>query len=297
MKKLAEQTLKSKQHWLTGPENPQLFTGHCDQPDLSYKQPVQDQRRRKWLHAYDKRNAYLSAFSVTLGVGESIEVNKPCEFSQRPGLWQCEVIKPRARSQWDIITGSAESFSGWFYTPLVQYFQQREYVIKIKRAVLYSFGHRVLEPTYNILRVALAQIPQNDRYSLKARAVAVKCLKSCYTQFIGWLAGAEHSQRGGPFYRPDWRQTIIAEAQARMARNIDKAIAAGVDQPVGVDVDSVLFYSDEPDPARAVPAPFTGSSVYRLKYSVPGPVAAELLSAPGSIQKINMQLKLESESK
>jgi hypothetical protein len=82
-----------------------------------------------------------------------------------------------------------------------------------------------------------------------------------------------------------------------MARNIDKAIAAGVDQPVGVDVDSVLFYSDEPDPARAVPAPFTGSSVYRLKYSVPGPVAAELLSAPGSIQKINMQLKLESESK
>jgi hypothetical protein len=57
-----------------------------------------------------------------------------------------------------------------------------------------------------------------------------------------------------------------------------------------------MFFSDEPDPQKAVPAPFTGSDVYRVKYSVPGPVAMELLTDRGlSIQKIDDLLKKESE--
>lgn len=296
--------------WLSPrPESLQPFIDNVES-DLAWRREL-DARDSAcaWLHVYDKSNMYLSGASTALGVGDTYELrreNQHLTFNKKiPALWHAEiwtqdlntgvaaaldVLRPNWKKK-EVNHSKVNYFEGWFYTPTLRYFTEQNYGVRINRVVMYRDSHRVMERFYDAVREGLRSIPGDAAYSTEARAVALKMLKACYTQFFGWL-GHDPGARFEPWYRPDWRHFIIAESKARVAHNVQRVYQLTRIRPVGIRVDSVMYFSDEPDPQKAIPPPFSGpSAAYRCKYSIAGEVARELLTNKGlSIQTVDNEL-------
>lgn len=328
MRLLAEQTINAESFW--SPSDLQPFIDHTEKDFAFRRWPSKSEQRANWLHCYDKRSSYLNSSDIPLGVGETIEVRRKLTTEDLkkadPGLYYAEIYKgpeltchwrvkdqtlgpaeslsPYHPLRWDLITGVEDYLApAWYYGPTIRFFASRGYSVKVKKAYLYDRSHRVFWRWKNVLHSAIYDsIPNDSRYSDEARKIAIKCLKSGYTQFLGWLA-KDPQGRTHKFFRPDWRYSIIADATARLAHNVCKARelvaydtetmrtdrlttvsldhTPGLSVPIGVRLDSVLYLSEVADPQAALPPPFTGpGSSYRVKYSLPGKLAMPLLTDP-----------------
>jgi hypothetical protein len=185
------------------------------------------------LAAWDVNAMYLSAAAIELGTGAPDELDWPADsVLHLPGFVQVSSLEG---APWSI--GDHWTEGQWMPTPLAAYLRDRGAAFLMPRALVWPEHRRWLDPHVNLLRRARAALVEDDSQ------VAVELLavvKDVYTRmFGGLLASTEYNH--SHTLRPDWRSIIVATAQARMFRNLDKVNLGTGYALVGVHVDAAWF--------------------------------------------------------
>lgn len=268
-----------------------IFADH-KAPDLDYlREPTGDESKRLYVHGYDKNYMFLSACAIHLGNG-NCEARGPGEFKRNmPGIWDATISGGRSdvrafcelRGCEDIETAGRM----WYYTPTLALAQDYGCEIKVNAGYAWSETRKILDEFTNKMRAAVSMRAELSGPEL----IAAKSLKDTYTHFIGWLA-RNSGANGQAFWRPDWRSQIVDNAYSRLIRNIIKVKDETGLMPFGVHRDCLFYLSDEPDAARALPAPITGATAqYKHVFTASSGEALKLIGAGYSVGKIATELK------
>jgi len=223
-----------------------------------------EERARRYLHSYDKNATWLGAAGVVeLGVGGREERRDAggVAFDKRlPGYWHARI-------------GGEER---WCCTPTVAWAVERGQSVAIDHAYVWTEHSRGLETWYKGLRQARLALQEDERAGGR---LALGALKLTYAQAISSFNSAWMKDKGSPFYRPDWRHLVVAQANANLSRALHKMEAAGY-APVAVHKDAVYLVSDEEDAVAAAPSSLTlGTGLGDFKVQDAGVPLEAVLSA------------------
>jgi hypothetical protein len=130
----------------------------------------------------------------------------------------------------------------WYTTPTLELAEQLGARVQLGEAYVWPEQHRLLQPWYRVLREARLSLSGPARDAVKA----------VYTQFVGQLESRLWDREGDALFRPDIRQSIIAQARVNFWRILQRCAEAG-QPPALVYVDEALFIGDA-DPLAAKPA-------------------------------------------
>jgi hypothetical protein len=231
--------------------------------DFSWIRPLTDaERRREWIHRYDKHSAYLGSISsLRLGLGSPTRVQN-IDFDRRlPGYWLVDVewrgnplLPDPTRARW--LDPEAPAMGPrWLTTPSLEVAQQYGARVHVHEAYVWEQSGRPLEPFYRRLRDARAQLNRSKQDP--AAALALEALKQIYQVGLGgwldarWKRKPDADGHTHPLFRPDWRHSIMAQSRANLWRQLPRLEAAGL-APAAVRTDALYIASDEPDPMRAI---------------------------------------------
>ncbi len=211
-----------------------------------------DERKKAYLHSYDKNAQWLSAAGVVelglSGIEERRDPGGKLPFDKKaPGYWLARIAGAEER---------------WCCTPTVAWAVERGQAVAISEAHVWTRHSRAMETWYERLRGARTAL-QAD--ATPAGALALRALKLTYSLTISGFNSPWHREKRSPLYRPDWRHAILAQANANLSRALHKMDQAGY-TPVAVHKDAVYLVSDEPDPVAACPPSVTlGSGLGHFK--------------------------------
>ena len=222
------------------------------------------EKQAKYIHAFDKKAAFLQAVGIPLGLGEyrrwegPIEIELPLD--NLPGLWLVRSMSYLNAREDFAAPGfrGAEVFPQWVATPTLQLLAKLGLLTEIKEAYVATEAHKLF-PTYQSrIRRAIAEAESemavaasDDDERFEAARMMKRFIKAIYVKGIGYL----HADfaKGEWFHRPDWWSTIVAEASARIFRDaMDVYVGAGA-LPVAVYIDCLYYVSNERDPYKAFP--------------------------------------------
>lgn len=232
------------------PISPALMNAEAD---LSWcRPPTDEERQHKWVHAYDRSGSYLAGVSgLELGIGEPLHHPEGTTFTPRiPGYWRIEVpevgdwrmphpLDPRSNT-----VGKVR----WLTTPGLEFAYEQGYEPRILEAYTWAEHARILDPWYEKIRDARSGLDNEDPDSQVARDQ----LKQVYAATIGMLGSHTH-MAGRSGYAPDRRHHIVAKARTNILRRVAKIGEETGRYPVAIVLDTVLYTSDEADPAKAWP--------------------------------------------
>lgn len=221
--------------------------------DLNWSRvPTETEQSQRYVHAYDRGGSYAAGIAgLELGIGDADHHEQGRAFDHKlPGYWKFEVpdggdwrfphpLKPR---------GSMPARPVWATTPGVQLAYELGYEVPILEAYTWPDHGRILDPWYERIRDARSALDVDDVDSQKARDL----LKVVYTRTIGML-GSEEWMRTRPGYAPDRRHHIVAKARSNILRRILQIGRDSDRWPVAVTADTLVYVSDDPDPAAAWP--------------------------------------------
>ncbi len=215
--------------------------------------PTETEAAHRWVHAYDRGGSYLAGVSgLELGIGPSTYFPDGHEFDKRlPGYWRITMpekaewltpnpIDPRNRD----ITGQLT----WLTTPTLDVAMNLGYEPTIHEAYVWEKHSRIYDTWYERIRDARTSLDTIDPDDQHARDL----LKELYVRTLGLTASFEHHQ-GRPGFAPERYHFIQARAKANIIRRIQQI---GVDTgrwPVAISKDTVLYTSDDANPAEAWP--------------------------------------------
>jgi hypothetical protein len=253
-------------------------------PQLAWLRPLTEPERAsgQYVHGYDKNGMFLAAASsLACGFGAPAQFSPPLDFDKaRAGYWLARVVFPDGLPCRDLphpcYVGPkqkepASSFQ-WYVTPTLWLAAELGARIEVSEAWLYSETHRPFEPWYRRLRDARTLLANRAAAGDIAAGVALGAVKSTYTHGIGWLdlGSLRDRAEGDDFYRPDWRHTVIAKANADLWRNLAKCAAARR-SPFAISTDAAYFVSPDPDPIAAAPPELRmGDGLGRYKVALAG---------------------------
>jgi len=185
------------------------------------------------LAGYDINAQYLSAAAIELGTGDPEHLEWPADTAWRnhPGYVHVAALEC---APWGIGRDWPEA-GRWMATPLVKYLADEGAEMLISEAWVWPRHRRWLDPHVNLMRSARGQLAGHPEL--------LRVVKNLYTRMFGGLLGSEKHNHGRT-YRPDWRDMIVAEAQARMFRGLDKTPARDRSHGValvGVFADAAWF--------------------------------------------------------
>ena len=221
--------------------------------DISWSRvPTSEELKHEWIHAYDRSGSYLAGVSgLELGVGNPVHHPDGTPFTPRvPGYWRIEIpdsgdwrmphpLDPRGRN-----VGKVR----WLTTPGLEFAFEQGYEPQILEAYTWPERARILDPWYERIRDARAQLDVDDEDAQAARDQ----LKQIYASTIGML-GSQIHMAGRPGYAPERRHMIISKARTNILRRVAK-IGQETDRwPVAIIADTVLYTSAEADPVNAWP--------------------------------------------
>lgn len=251
----------------------------------------------RYLHGYDKSGMFLAASaSLDVGMGAPYLVTAtdalPILFDKRrPGYWLARVVggdypdtlpHPCFTGN-TAVTGAAvaENQAHWYTTPTLTLVSEYGAQIAVEAAYWYPEQHQPLEPWYKALRAARAQLQaaKGTLANTSAPALALDTLKAVYSQGVGRLDS--HKLRDSApgvntdLYRPDWRHTLIATANANMYRNAVKVWKLTGRAPIACITDCWYYPSTEQDATRATPEGLRlGDALGQYKVKFSGSLAA-----------------------
>ena len=281
-------------------------------PDLIWVRPLTQEERERcaYVHAYDKNAMYLgasSALPLGLGLPEHVTASTAGEegagltFDKRlAGYWLARIeYTPPAGMPNPFAApmhATDASGAGWYLSPMVELAYQIGAQVTLQEAHVWRSSHRIMAPWYERMRDARADLLARSADSTgdsTAATLALGALKATYTQTIGWLNGGwlRASETPEDLYRPDWRDSVMAQAAANLYRELLKVQTESGRVPFALDTDCAYFASDTPDALAACPAPLqigTGLRHVKVKGEQIGaplaPIAAILaqLDAPGA---------------
>ncbi len=247
-----------------------------------------DEKDRRYLHGYDLNAAYLAAAgSLELGYGQPTYL-ADVEFNPKMiGMWRVETpVDDEAAATWTLpnlltFDSTSRKTSRWRSTAALAFARQQGYDINVIEAWVWPQKGRYLDQwaeRINQARQRLAADGSDD-----ARAV-LAALKLVYATAHGRLAGTADRGRT-PLYRPDWSAAWKATARSNLLR---KAIQAGETSgmwPIAIQTDALVYASDNPDAAAALPAPLKLDPIalgaFKLIGTIDMSTGAELVGTDG----------------
>lgn len=207
----------------------------------------------KWVHVLDKHAMYLAAMS-SLPVGFGIPFYEAdLDFDGRKaGYWRATVTLPSNYERYCLPhPGDAQQrrfVSGprFYTTPTLILAKELGASITITEAWLFPDSHRPFETIYRTLGGAQERLRKLNN---TPASLALNIVKSLYSKGVGNLAARKKrdSDELEDFYRPNWRDFIIAQARANIIRNM---IKTGL-RPFAIRTDAIYLISDSPDPMVA----------------------------------------------
>ena len=252
---------------------PPVCTNAAEVPRKWMRPLSEGERRRTYLHSYDKNGMYLAACSsLALGMGEPVHTRPgdgryeglahPCDartgkrLPYPPGFWRVHInadtlpivngfpapVSPPRRGESQV----------WITTPTLQLLYDLGVESCVTEAYLWPTHHRALEPWYKRLRDGRTRLMHAASDDTPGAALALDIVKLTYQIGSGYLGSTKWDRQGDTLYRPDWRALMIAQANAVVYRQGLECVEQGY-FPWALGMDCWYFVSDEPDPVKACP--------------------------------------------
>lgn len=236
-----------------------------------------------WVHTFDANAMYLGTWqTVELGMGTPEHYATPRGCAPRvhlPGVWRVELpagwtedprlpaIAPGLRRE------GAGAWVGWVMTPTLARLSQHAettgqgqvtpeegHVWPERSRYLRAAGERIRDLRAAALAAqrwattALDSPEEDDAGVGEALAMAAvagavrEAVRDLYTVTTGRL-GSHKRHAAAPWRRPDWANTIRAEARANLHRKLTRWAAETDAAPFAVRTDALAFATPEEDPA------------------------------------------------
>ncbi|WP_327591287.1 hypothetical protein OHA25_60145 (plasmid) [Nonomuraea sp. NBC_00507] len=245
-----------------------------------HRPPTTEEARCRYVHAYDTPAMYLPAAShAKLGLGTAEHLETPQLDPKMPGYWLARVPAWDDRmlpDPWRTRDAPRGDGARWLTTPTLQLglelFDLQPSEIEIVEAYVWPVSTTYLEKwgkTIDTARLTFLRQAQNGDSEAELLEDAVKEL---YKAGVG-LFRSKYIV-GDIYHRPDWQHHIIAASRANLIRKMVKVVATCGRHPLAVDVDNVLYASDDPNPVTAMPAPLKyGFELGKVKHGGSGYMA------------------------
>ena len=235
-----------------------------------------DEQHHTHIHGYDLRANYLTAAQkAVVGMGDPEHHRDAVDFDPKVvGLWRVSVdaqqypgyiAKDGGHTMLPDIMALARgrnAATGWFTTTTLKYVvKELDWPIEVHEAYTWSVTRRLWEKWAKHINTARLALEEHlAEHPAETNGLAQRnAIKAVYRGFIGRLAYSGDCNDKGqpltPWYRPDWRATIQAEANVDLHRKIRGIADTTSRYPVGVFTDELLYTSDESDPVDAKPKP------------------------------------------
>jgi len=189
------------------------------------------------LAAFDVNGQYLSAASSELGTGEPVLQQRPDHgVIDKPGWALITVPDTNPHGIADRIAAELPESGDtvWVPNPIVQYLDDSEAGIDVRAALYWPTHRRWLDPHVNLLRTArTALIAQ--RGDPAADAIRHLIGDLAHRMFGGLVRSDDYNP--GPSLNHGWAHMIVATAQARMFRGLDRTR----NPLVGIHADAAWF--------------------------------------------------------
>ena len=257
---------------------------------------------KKYIHAYDKRGAFLSSYQSTmLGSGNAKHYNIIPFDSSKVGVWRVKISGNSIYNGIELpLPYNEYSTDNWLWTPEIKITQKLGYNVQVEECYLWEEAHyifrqwaRMLWDTREELRL-LSEEKNKLGYKL-----AYDSIKYIYTKTGGRLAHRNNTFKSKDVYnRHDWFYTVIADTKLKVLLQIDKLVQLGF-YPIMVETDCLYYLSDEKDGDIAIPTILDHKDSlggYKRKYSTEWSRVQELFESGIHPNSIATELnKLERE--
>lgn len=222
-----------------------------------HRKPTEEELSHTYVHGFDRGGSYLAGVAgLQLGVGAPtyMQPGSAIQFNKNiPGYWRIEMP---AKSEWLYPNpldprNRDEDFTGqltWVTTPTLEIAIDLGYEFEIQEAYVWENHTRLLDTWYGKVRDALLTLDTVDPDDIAARAV----VKTLYKRGLGLMASFEH-QRGRDLFAPERYHAIQAKARGAIIRRVHQIGTDTGRWPVAITADTVLYTSNESDPAKAWP--------------------------------------------
>lgn len=208
---------------------------------------TREEKKAKYVHAFDKRAMFLNACS-SLRLGENnYEILENICFSEIDKNWcgLCDVEITWTNKQTNLFLQDLIGENTRFFTAFLRFLIKDNYAekIKIKKAWIFTETHQTLNQFYKIVSKAKKETSDGDA----ADKLANSAIKKLYVAGTGWLA----SEKDGyfpEFFRPDWRGEIVSNANANLFRNILQVKQVAGKLPFAIQKDCLFYFSDYKEP-------------------------------------------------
>lgn len=257
------------------------------------REPTRDERSSYWVHAYDANAQYLAAWgAVELGFGTPVHYARPTFDQRHVGLWRVPELphnpEPMLPAPW--LGGRREWFTTATVARMLEYCEGFDAPL-IAEAWLWPRKSRFLRPAGERLRDARARAlvtigaarlrRDDDGVDELVVADTVKAaVKDVYARGTGRFNMGARAETSG-WARPDWGHAVRATARCNLHRRLHRLTR----YPFAIDVDGLLFVTDEPDPvkfAETIGLPLgIGLGQYRHDNSAPATPVFEALDEAG----------------
>ncbi|HUE26287.1 MAG TPA: hypothetical protein VMP89_05900 [Solirubrobacteraceae bacterium] len=214
----------------------------------------------KWTHAYDVNGQRLAACSrLRLGVGEPRQLARGSSriAAIEEGFPGYHLVSHIEHPWGERIPAIFEP--GWHTTPRVKMALDLQVPVRIDESVVWPNSVAYLDPWYEAMRDARAQLLANrlcevNERGWKAYTLALGALKQAYLQPLGRLRSAKAAARNDRYYRPSWYDHVIGRELAVEYLRLHQLAERDV-QVLAVYFDAIVIESSEPDLYVAAPPP------------------------------------------
>lgn len=216
------------------------------------REPTDEERAMKFLHAYDRGGSYVAGIAGTeLPIGAPTHHPQGAEFDPRVPAYHLTLIPDQ--EDWRqpyVLNPKGYKFTEpkWVCSPRLERAIALGYEPEILESYTWQQHGRVLLGWYERFRDASTVLDADDPDCQAARNQS----KVVRTHGIGIIGSAEHL-KGKPGYNPERRLHVMAKANSNITYRINDIGVSTGRWPLAVLRDTVLYASDEVDPDKAWP--------------------------------------------
>ncbi|MGB8403483.1 MAG: hypothetical protein WCE30_05300 [Mycobacterium sp.] len=217
------------------------------------RSPFSDELDMLYVHAYDRGGSYPATLpGLYFGIGDPVHVTEDVTFDPKlPGYWLAKVPDTGdIRMPYILNPGRSRSFEHpkWVCTPAIEQAVLQGYKVEILEAIVWTERKKVLEKFYDRIHHAADELDTDDPDDQATRNQS----KVMRNSGMGMLASVTY-MKGRPGFKPEWWFSIVSKANFNIIHNIIQIGNATGRWPLAVLKDTVLYASNDPDPAAAWP--------------------------------------------
>lgn len=217
------------------------------------RQPTSEELDMRFVHAYDRGGSYPATLpGLYFGIGDPVHLTENVTFDPKlPGYWLATIPDAAdTRMPYILNPGRSRGFEHpkWVCSPAIEQAILQGYTVNILEAIVWTERSKVLEKFYDRIHHAADVLDTDDPDDQAARNQS----KVMRNSGMGMLASVTY-MKGRAGFRPEWWFSIVSKANFNIIHNIVQIGNATGRWPLAVLKDTVIYASNDPDPASAWP--------------------------------------------